>query len=117
MPASTYETIPDNALRHFRDDADAGQDFLRPVLAAAMRDSLEACKTGALPLKHRFNTRKAPPSRAGLIGANLGTSVIARPKAKAIQELQTRRQFLDRHGGKSRLAMTMRPKLAPMGQG
>ncbi len=32
MPASAYETIPDNALRHFRDDADARQDFLRPVL-------------------------------------------------------------------------------------
>jgi hypothetical protein len=29
VPAPAYATIPDYALRHFRDDADSGRDLLR----------------------------------------------------------------------------------------
>ena len=49
LPAPAYETIPDNALRHFRDDADAGQNLLRLVLALTEPLRLIAAIQNRLP--------------------------------------------------------------------
>jgi hypothetical protein len=44
VPASAYETIPHNALRHFRHDADAGRDFLRPALVSRLKIAYIICR-------------------------------------------------------------------------